>query len=49
MSKLSIGEQFNALGKYFTVVEVLKKDLFKIRSSDGEVFLKSGRFYSKSK
>jgi hypothetical protein len=44
-----IGEQFKALGKLFTVVQIVKKDLLRIQSEDGDVYLKCGRFYSKVK
>jgi len=44
-----VGEQFKALGKLFTVVQIVKKDLLRIQSECGEVYLKCGRFYSKVK
>lgn len=49
MRHLEVGEQFKALGKLFTVVQIVKKDLLRIQSEGGEVYLKCGRFYSKIK
>ncbi len=49
MNKHAVGDTFKAIGKTFTVVEIIKKDLLKIKSENGDTFLKSGRFYSKLK